>query len=66
MLIGVFELLADAREQVGERQRAIDATARLLARRDRRSQLALTGKSPGGAIARSARRAPPTGAAGGH
>ena len=35
MLIGVFELLADAREQVAQRHRLRRGAARLLARRDR-------------------------------
>ena len=35
MLISVFELLADAREQVGERERCDRSAARFLARRDR-------------------------------
>jgi outer membrane protein TolC len=66
MLIGVFELMADAREQVGSVNAAIEAT-RDYWLAETALQLALSGKSPGSAVpggsAVSSARAP---AAGGH
>ena len=66
MLIGVFELLADAREQVGSVNAAIEAT-RDYWLAETALQMALAGKSPGSAMA--AGRAPATrstASAGGH
>ena len=68
MLIGVFELLADAREQVGSVNAAIEATRDYWVA-DTALQLALAGKSPGaGASARAAMpaRAAAAAPAGGH
>ena len=68
MLIGVFELLADAREQVASVNAAIEATRDYWVA-DTALQLALAGKSPGaGASARAARpaRAAAAAPAGGH
>ena len=66
MLIGVFELLADAREQVGSVNAAIEAT-RDYWLAETALQLALTGKSPGSPMAMSRGAAPTTTApAGGH
>ncbi len=64
MLIGVFELLADAREQSGSVVAAIAAT-RDYWLADTALQLALTGKSPGAAMARNAETPTATAAAGG-
>ena len=67
MLIGVFELLADAPRAGGERDRRDRGDARLLARRHERCRLALTGRSPGAGLARSGDApALPAAAAGGH
>ncbi len=64
MLIGVFELLADAREQVGSVNAAIEAT-RDYWLAETALQLALAGKSPGSRMSRGT--APTTMApAGGH
>ena len=52
MLIGVFELLADAREQVGSVNAAIEA-ARDYWLAETALQLALAGKSPGTAMVQS-------------
>jgi outer membrane protein TolC len=66
MQIGVFELLADAREQVGSVNAAIEA-ARDYWLAETMLQLALAGKSPGAAMMQSRGAAPPTTAtAGGH
>ena len=61
MLIGVFELLADARDQIAQRHRLRRGAARLLARRDRPADGAdrpLAGRRP-----RPSRRPPPPPAA---
>jgi outer membrane protein TolC len=66
MLIGVFELLADAREQVGSVNAAIEAT-RDYWLAETALQLALAGKSPVGAMAMSRGAAStPSAPAGGH
>ncbi len=66
MLIGVFELLADAREQTGSVIAAIAAN-RDYWLADTALQLALTGQSPGTAMVRNAdAAAAPAAAAGGH
>jgi len=66
MQIGVFELLADAREQVGSVNAAIEAT-RDYWLAETTLQLALAGKSPGTAMMQSRGAAPTTTApAGGH
>ena len=66
MLIGVFELLADGREQTASVIAAIAAT-RDYWLADAALQLALTGRSPGAGLARSGDApALPAAAAGGH
>jgi outer membrane protein TolC len=65
MLISIFELLADAREQSSSVMGAIAAT-RDFWLADTMLQLALTGRSPGGTRTVSADPAPATGPAGGH
>ena len=66
MLIGVFELLADAREQVGSVNAAIEAT-RDYWLAETALQLALAGKSPASPMAMTRGAAPTTSApAGGH
>jgi outer membrane protein TolC len=65
MQIGVFELLADAREQIASVNAYIE-TLRDFWIADADLQLALTGKSPGGALRLRATVMPTRGAAGGH
>jgi len=65
MLIGVFELLADAREQIGSVNAAIAAT-RDYWLAESMLQLALTGKSPGASLAMDAGASAPAASAGGH
>jgi outer membrane protein TolC len=65
MLISIFELLADAREQSGSVMAAI-AASRDYWLADTTLQLALTGKSPGGARTASADAQPAAALASGH